>query len=240
MECSSPPPLTDDQISDALDQTATPEVIEHLARCPSCDARLEQARSVERVLGSNLFRWDCPPPLELAEYHLGTIAAERQRAIARHLEQCVRCSEEIGELVLFMRDEAPVAQPSAPARRSTSRGWSLGRLLPRAPALALRGGAAEPLMFEADGGVAIFLEVRPATGGQVELHGQLVSDDQEGWTGALVEIRQAGVLRATAAIDDLGTFQSSALPILPSELRLTRADGKALLLPEFGLTAGGS
>jgi hypothetical protein len=241
MECSSPPPLTDDQLSDALDQAATADVLEHLARCPSCAARLEQAGSAERTLRSSLFRWDCPSPQLLAEYHLGSIAADQQRAIARHLEQCVRCTEEIGELVLFMRDETPIVEPSVPAptRRPPSRGWSLGRLLPRAPALALRGGAAEPLMFEADGGVAIFLEVRPAGERQAELHGQLVADDQDSWVGALVEIRQAGALRATATIDDLGTFQMPALPMLPSELRLMRADGQALLLPEFGLSASG-
>jgi anti-sigma factor RsiW len=241
MECSSPPPLTDDQISAALDQAATADVTEHLARCPSCAARLEQAGSAERALRSNLFRWDCPPPQLLAEYHLGSIAADQQRAIARHLDQCARCTEEIGELVLFMRDEAPTVEPPAPSsvRRPPMRGWSLGRLLPRAPALALRGSSAEPLMFEADGGVAIFLEVRPAAGGQAELHGQLVADDQDGWIGALVEIRQAGALRATATIDDLGTFQTPALPLLPSELRLMRADGQALLLPEFELSASG-
>jgi hypothetical protein len=66
-----------------------------------------------------------------------------------------------------------------------------------------------------------------------------VADDQDAWTGALIEIRQAGALRATASIDDLGTFQTSALPMLPSELRLMRADGHALLLPEFALSASG-
>jgi hypothetical protein len=239
MECSLPPALTDDQISAALDQAATPDVTEHLARCPSCAARLEQARSAERALYANLFRWDCPSPQILAEYHLGSIAAEQQRAIARHLEQCVHCTEEIGELVLFMRDEAPIVEPAAPARRPPSRGWSLGRLLPRAPALALRGGAAEPLMFEADDGVAIFLEVRPVAGGLAELHGQLVADEQDRWIGALIEIRQAGALRATATIDDLGTFQTPALPMQPSELRLMCADGRALLLPEFALSTSG-
>ena len=99
MECSSPPPLTDDHISAALDETAVPDVIDHLARCPACAARLEDARRVEYTLRSNLYRWDCPSPQRLAEYHLGNIAADEQRAFARHLEQCASCSEEIGELV---------------------------------------------------------------------------------------------------------------------------------------------
>jgi hypothetical protein len=237
MECSSPPPLTDDQLSAALDQAAAPDVIDHLAGCASCAARLDAAQRAEQSLRSALYRWDCPAPPTLADYHLGRSRAEEQRAITRHLETCARCSEEMAELVLFMRDEAPVATPAqpSPARRSAARGWSLARLLPRAPALALRGGAGAPLMFEANDGVTIFLEIEPLASGQTELRGQLVVDDQDGWTGALAELRQSGVLRATAAIDDLGTFRVAALPRLPTELRITRADGRALRLPEFAL-----
>ena len=237
MECSSPPPLTDDQLSAALDQAATPDVIDHLAGCASCAARLDAAQQAEQSLRSALYRWDCPTPQTLADYHLGRPSAEEQRAIIRHLETCVRCSQEMAELVLFMRDEAPVAVSAEPSlvRHSASRGWSLARLLPHAPALALRGGASAPLMFETDDGATIFLEIEPLAGGQTELRGQLVADDQDSWTGALAELRQSGVLRATAAIDDLGTFRVATLPTLPTELRITRADGHALLLPEFAL-----
>jgi hypothetical protein len=90
-------------------------------------------------------------------------------------------------------------------------------------------------MFEADDGVTIFLELQPLADGQIELQGQLVADGQDDWTGALVELRQAGMLRATAVIDDLGTFRVAALPTQPTELRATCADGRALLLPEFAL-----
>jgi hypothetical protein len=235
MECSSPPPLTDDQISAALDEAAGPEVIDHLAGCASCAARLEDARQREQALRSSLYRWDCPTPQALAEYHIGRMDAQEQRAIARHLEECARCSEEVAELVVFMRDEPPAAisEPPAAAPRPAGRGWSLARLLPHAPALALRGGAAAPLMFEADGGVTVFLEIEPAAGGQATLRGQLVADDQDSWAGALVEIRQSGALIATAAMDELGAFQTPALAPQPAELRITRADGRALLLPEF-------
>lgn len=239
MECSSPPPLTDDQLSAALDQIVAPDVIDHLANCASCAARLEAARLAEQSLKSVLYRWDCPAPQKLADYHVGRPNAGEQRAIVRHLETCARCSEEMAELELFMRDEAAVAAPAEPsaARGPALRGWSLARLLPRAPALALRGGAGAPLMFETDDGVTIFLELQPIANGQTGLRGQLVADDQDDWMGALVELRQAGTLRATAAIDDLGTFRVAALPTQPTELRATRADGRALLLPEFELAS---
>src|SRR6266536_5903792 len=106
MECSSPPPLTDDQLSAALDQAAAPDVIDHLASCASCAARLEAAQQAEQSMRSALYRWDCPTPQTIADYHLGRPSAEEQRAIVRHLETCARCSEELAELVLFMRDEA--------------------------------------------------------------------------------------------------------------------------------------
>ncbi|MEO7912420.1 MAG: hypothetical protein ABIV47_22465 [Roseiflexaceae bacterium] len=237
MECSSPPPLTDDQLSAALDQIAAPDVIDHLANCASCATRLQAARQAEQVLHSALYRWDCPTSQTLADYHLGRPSADQQRAIMRHLETCARCSEEIAELELFMRDELPAAAPVEPVlvQRPAARGWALGRLLPHTPALALRGAAGAPLMFETDDGVTIFLELQPIADGQVELRGQLVADDQDGWTGALVELRQAGMLRATTPIDDLGTFRVAALPTQPTELRASRADGRALLLPEFAL-----
>jgi hypothetical protein len=239
MECSSPPPLTDDQLSAALDQEATPDVIDHLAGCASCAARLQTAQQAEQSLRSSLYRWDCPPPQALGEYHLGMGSAEQQRAITRHLEVCARCRDEMAELVQFMRDDLPAAAPAAPssARRPALRGWSLARLLPQAPALALRGGVSAPLMFEADGGVTIFLEIEPAADGQAELRGQLVADDQDAWIGALAELRQSGELRATAAVDDLGTFRVASVPAQPAELRITRADGRALLLPEFELAS---
>jgi hypothetical protein len=143
----------------------------------------------------------------------------------------------MAELVVFMRDEMPVAVPAepSPARRPSARGWSLARLLPRAPALALRGGAGAPLMFETDNGATIFLELDSLADGQTELRGQLVADDQDSWTGALAELRQSSALCAIAIIDDLGTFRVAALPTQPTELRITRADGRALLLAEFAL-----
>src|SRR5438045_503932 len=115
MECSSPPPLTDDQLSAALDQAAAPDVIGHLASCASCAARLDAAQQAEQSLRSAMYRWDCPAPQALADYHIGRPSAEEQRAIVRHLETCARCSEELAELVLFMRDEAPRPVPAEPS-----------------------------------------------------------------------------------------------------------------------------
>src|SRR5688500_10323385 len=112
MECSSPPPLTEDQLSMALDDSAEPAVIEHLARCAGCSARLADARKAEQALQASLYRWDCPTPRQLADYHLARVGPDEDRAIARHLDHCARCHEEIEDLRLFLLAEQPSPQPA--------------------------------------------------------------------------------------------------------------------------------
>ncbi len=239
MDCSAPPPLTDDQISAVLDGAAEGAVLAHLAGCASCAARLEDARRVERTLRDGLHRWDCPAPQTLADYHLARVGAEQDRAIARHLAGCARCAAEIETLRLFLLagEPAPAPPPVGAPRRAgrPARGPLLARILPRSLAPTLRGGGG-PLMAEADG-LTIFVDVQPAGAGQVALECQLVADDQQRWTGALVEIRQSGALRATAEVDDLGGFRCAAIPAGATELRITPPGGRMLVVPGLELIA---
>jgi anti-sigma factor RsiW len=236
MRCSDPPPLTKDQITAALDGETDPSTDDHLARCEGCAARLAQAQQIERTLKAGLQRWDCPTPQQLGDYHLGLVGQDGARAITRHLEHCVRCSDEIEELRMFLTADASRRRPAPrpPARPRPL--WPtelIAHLLPRAPALAVRGTSG-PIKAEADG-VTIFLDVQPATGGRVMLTGQVVADGQERWVGALVELRQAGKLCATAALDDLGSFSAGPLNAEPTELRVTPQRGPALVLPDIEL-----
>ena len=91
MQCRFPPPLTEDQISAAIDGEVEPGVLQHLSQCTSCMSRLEQARRFEQALRARLYRWDCPPVQQLGDYHLGLLSQAGADAIARHLGQCERC-----------------------------------------------------------------------------------------------------------------------------------------------------
>src|SRR5262245_19268329 len=115
MQCSSPPPLTDNQITAALDGEADPAALAHLAQCPSCSARLADARRFERRAQRRLYRWDCPSSQLLGDYHLGLVTPGDERTVRRHLAQCARCAEELEELRRFLVDGEP-AQPHAPPR----------------------------------------------------------------------------------------------------------------------------
>src|SRR3712207_3339421 len=100
MQCSSPPPLNDDQINAALDGDADPTVQAHLAECAGCAGRLAAARQFERQVRARLYRWDCPPPQQLADYHFGRVPPDDDRAIRRHLERCALCAAEVEDLRL--------------------------------------------------------------------------------------------------------------------------------------------
>lgn len=236
MECSIPPPLTDDQITAALDGAAEPTVQQHLDNCPNCVALLVQARQREHALQSQLQRWDCPPAQQLADYHWGFAVPAGARVIARHLDVCARCRAEVEELRVFLVDErVPQAQPVPPARPTRPFGDAIiAHLLPRAPALALRGTAAEPLIAEAQGTI-IVLDAQPTPEGSVLLIGQVVADEQERWNGALVEVRQNNALQTTARLDNWGGWQCGPLHPRPTEIRITPQQGVALVLPDLAL-----
>jgi hypothetical protein len=239
MQCSLPPPLTDDEVTAALDGDAEPSVHEHLARCPSCTARLAEARQAERALKTSLRRWGCPTSQQLADYHLGRVSRDDDRKIMRHLEQCIRCTDELEELRLFLAaDKKPRAaarpQPLVSARLSP--GTLFARLVPQGPALAMRGAGREPLVAEADG-TTIFLDIHPAADGQLMLQGQLVADDHDRWVGALVEVRQSAQLQATTAVDELGGFVCGPIRAGATELRITPHGGGMLVLADIELAS---
>jgi hypothetical protein len=68
------------------------------------------------------------------------------------------------------------------------------------------------------------------------LIGQLMADEQDSWAGALVVLRQAGVLQATATLDDLGGWNCGPLPAGMSELQITCEDGRSVRPPEVDLS----
>lgn len=237
MECSHPPPLTDDQLSAVLDGEGAPAVLAHLAVCPACATRLDQARRVEEALGARLHRWDCPASQELAHYHLGLLGQDAAQQIAAHLEHCVLCAAEITELRAFLAADRPtLGQRHVAARPHPRLGELIARLLlqPPTPALAFRGGVARLIGAEVPG-TTIMLEARPAGPEEVLLNGQILDENHQRWVGGLIELRQGGHLRATAEVDDLGTFVGGPLHAAPTELRLTPRQGPAVVVPEVDL-----
>lgn len=246
MECSLPPPITEDQISAAIDGFADANVQQHIAQCASCAARVTQAQMLEDVLKVKLNRWDCPTPQRLGEYVMGLVSARTvERTIRLHLEECARCKAEVEDLNVFLvSDNVSVSasqkhpQPAV-ARKHPERpsfGQILARILPRTPALALRGAALGPIMAEAEG-TTVVLDVQPAAEGQVTILGQVIADDYDSWTGALVELRREGVIQATTTVGDTSSFNCGPFPAGSIQLAITPPVGRTLVLPNIDVSA---
>lgn len=238
MECKHGTALNDEQLSAFIDGVADHDVAKHLATCPACATRLEDLQRFEQHLSAQLSRWDCPTSQQLANYHWGLTSRSASQAITRHLESCVRCSEEIETLRVFLNETVPqqASSPTPVSERPVRFRFRefIATLLPRPQALAVRGDGHAPMVAEV-GDTTIVLDVQSIDAGKVSLLGQLATDDPDRWTGALVEVRQAGALRATAEVDDVASFQCTALPAAMSDLRITAPDGISIVLPHVEL-----
>jgi hypothetical protein len=237
MEQSPGPALGDEQLSEMLDGVAPERVVKQVAHDPAAAARLHAWQRWNEQMQAQLQRWDCPPPQHLADYHWGIADRHAAQIIAQHLPTCVRCSSEIESLRTFLDADEP--QPSAPRTSppSLSPGVRLreriASLLPRTPTLAVRGEHRAPLLAQA-GDVLLVLDVEP-TSDQFVVHGQVAADDLDRWTGALVEVRQDGVVRGVAEVDDVASFRCGPLAAGVSELRITAPDGTSVVLQDVDL-----
>lgn len=234
MQCRMPPPINDDQLSEALDGVAEPAVLDHLASCPHCTERLSAARVLEQRLTGALYRWDCPTPDLLAQYATGELPAAAIARMADHLNICARCQGELNDFYAMFAAKEPTVIPTV---RSRSQVVRYAQLM-SGQATVLRGAGAGPIIAEA-GDVTIFLDVQPRTDGLASLQGQLVANDQAHWEGALVELRQQGALVATTVIDELGSFTCAALPYSTTELRVTALKGTMIALMNLKIAASG-
>ena len=240
MNCASPPELDDRQLLAYIDGDTAPEVGTHLAQCPYCREKARQLSHWQNQLTAQLYRMTCPSSIELGDYHLGILPTARAVSVAQHVSECPHCKREVAQLRDFLRGElAPASEVGLLERAKVliarlvgvpgERGAD-GRL-----ALAgIRGEAKGPVTLEADG-ILIVLDVQLAAEGRVTILGQIAADDQDHWTGALVELRQSGALQMTAVVDDLGAFRCEGLPPGSTEILITPSSGSAVLIPNINI-----
>jgi hypothetical protein len=216
---------------DALDGLADETVQKHLEQCESCRLRYTHTKQIEDTLHQQLYRWDCPSPETLVDYHLGALDPITARPVKDHVRTCTRCKEELVSLQDFMDDELPGSMSFGDGFfRQTEVLWT-------APiqheAELVRGDVPqEPVIHRASDGTQIILDVRERQE-RPTLYGQIIDAEGESWQSALVEVRQNDSLIAAATVDDLDSFFAPLPSQAPIQLRITRADGKVIILRDL-------
>jgi hypothetical protein len=168
--------------------------------------------------------------MELGDYHLGLLPAPQALVVAQHVRECPLCRREVAELEDFLAGQVTNGLlGTAKVLVAQLIGGENGFMPSSA---ALRGEAKGPLTLEADG-IVIVLDIQQADGGMVNILGQVAADDQDQWTGALVELHQDGKLEFSTTVDDLGAFHTEGIIPGLKELRITSKDNSHIVVSNF-------
>jgi hypothetical protein len=232
MKCITSPTLDDIQIVSYVEGEADDGVVAHIKECLFCSERANRWTLLQNRLRKQLYRATCPTPIELGDYHLGLLTAPQVLVIAQHVRECPLCRRDVAELENFLDDLAPEVSLLGAARVLIARliNGNTGESAP--PVAALRGETKGPITLEADG-IVIVLDIQPTNAGQVNILGQVAVDNQDQWTGALVELRQENELQFSIAVDDLGAFQAEGIQPGSKELRIISKDNSLTVVSNF-------
>jgi hypothetical protein len=238
--CISPPELTDSQLLRFLDGEADKTTKLHLDVCEYC---LDKAGDLAH-LQNQLYGLAHPSPLELGEYHLRILPKSKAVTIEQHLRGCAQCRQEVEELEVFLGDLAPSAEDSLAKKAKVliaklvggQAGIGRSGELGFAPAMvALRGEDKGPLAFEAEG-IVITLDVQSGSKGQVSIQGQVAADEQDQWTGAVVQMLRDDLPESTAVLDDLGAFGFEEVQPGSIQLKITSTNDIEVQIPDIDIT----
>jgi anti-sigma factor RsiW len=192
LDCIDPGAVQDWELDACADEEAPPHVIEHLERCPACRAQVREHAALERRLRQALYRYDCPSPDVLRDYHWGYLPADERRRVEAHMAACSHCAAELADLAEFVR--AGRAQPTktllsqarqaaAQARLVVARLFSPGL----SPVLGLRGDTREVLLFDAEG-VALSVNLEQEHTGAYTIFGQVLSPEPVALAGGYARL----------------------------------------------------
>jgi len=235
--CVSPPELDDRQLLMFLDGERPAHVSVHLEQCPYCRERSRKLAGMQNYITTQLYRLSCPTSVELGDYVLGMLPSSQAAVITAHLHDCSHCTREVSQLTDYLGELLPARKVSPLEQVKVLVARLIGEIGPDklyggmtfAPAYAtLRGEAPKAITMQADG-ILIVFEVQPAASGQVTFLGQLNADEQDRWTGARVELRQAGALLASVSVDDLGAFRFEDILPGATELQIIPVSGPVVL-----------
>jgi len=232
MKCITSPALDDTQIISYVEGEADDAVLAHMRECAYCSERANHWTLLQNDLRKQLYRINCPTPMEIGDYHLGLLPAPQALIVAQHVRECPLCRREVAELENFLEELAPEVSLLRAARVLIARLIN-GNGGESAPTFAaLRGEAKGPITLEADG-IVILLDIQPTNEGSVNILGQVAADNQGQWTGALVELRQENELQSSIEVDDLGAFQAEGIRPGSKELRIYSKDNSLTVVSNF-------
>jgi hypothetical protein len=199
-----------------VDGVASSGVVNHVKGCSHCASQVQAYAAAQHGFTRTFFRFKCPDPEELGEYELGLTSAEQRVAIASHVVECPRCSEDLRTLREYL---AAPTEPDPEAGVLDRLRRLVATATSPAPGAAYAGlrasGGAGTRTYRA-GGVTVSLSSTPPDHqGRASLDGLILHDNAPASDlgGIEVVLQAPNQVTHVAAIDDLGSFTfESVLP----------------------------
>lgn len=196
----------------------------------------ETPDEMTQLLQSRLYRWDCPSPDTLGNYHLNIVQLNEREMIEVHLTHCLLCRQELEVLTTFLSLEtfAPTKTVDPDTKAPSAQNlWNTllagvsaihrGRL----QTAVTRGDSSAPVRLIFEPGdlaepVELFLDTEKQLDGY-QLAAQLVLSEQleSLFTNALVEIWQTESLISIVFVDEDGVFYCHLNYLSPLLIRIT-------------------
>lgn len=206
--CISPPPLSDDTLSDILEDIADVAAIKHTDNCEYCGSRLDNMRQADSLLTMLVYRSTCPSSQKLADYEFGYLPDEEHTKIKAHVAECNHCKEELNSLNGFL--SAPLTPEKATQKAAPMPaflpGYEYMGTIMEEVATVVRGAIAGPVIITVNEDFSVTLE-RVDIAGQMSITGQVLADDFMSYEGALVQVFEGSELLCVGRVGDLGDFE---------------------------------
>jgi hypothetical protein len=232
MKCISSPALDDTQIVAYIEGEADDGVVAHIRECAFCNEKATEWSHLQNGLQRQLYRITCPTSIELGDYYLGLLSDSQKLVVTQHVRQCPLCRQEVVRLEGFLGDLDRGDDPLGTAKMIIARiiSGTTGESVPTLT--ALRGESTGPITLEGDG-IVIILDFQPTNQAKINLLGQVASENQDQWTGAVVELYQDGKQEFSTTVDDLGAFHAEGIMPGFKELRIVSKNGSFTVVSNF-------
>jgi hypothetical protein len=234
MDCLFSKPLTEDELSMLLDDQADNSLKQHIEKCSACAQRLKIARQMELYMKGNLFRFDCPDPQTLGDYHHHLLNASAHKTIEDHLQLCASCRSDLQVLINFLEEDSSVTVNAPPEKLIRPPATYFQVTAEVMPLRKVRGQNKRQLRATVNG-VQLLFDLQHSPKG-ITVEGMLIAlnkDEMSLWIGSLVEIRTTNELLSVCYIDDMGTFRCEGIPEGIVHVRITSAKGRSILVSDL-------
>lgn len=203
--------VSNGQLLAHLDGLAAPEIAQRIEQSEQLRRRAQALSRFQIRLEGRLFRKICPDAQTLGDYYVADLNRVETHRISQHIQRCPHCARELASFQIFL------GKPSIQSGLGHQfKVWVAQLLKPPGelgnlqPALALRGETPEPLVFVAEDGVEVALNVQTdaSTPGRKTIVGLIneVGDEQ-----IFADLHQEGRYMTTARVDTSGNFTLEGL-----------------------------